>query len=82
MIAPAKFSTCMTRNCGRPAGSARGLCTACYAAAKRMVSRGKATWVELESLGSVREKMNRGPGTVSPFEAAVIEARDKSEAPA
>lgn len=59
-------TTCI--HCPKQAVS-RGLCWACYAAARRQVRRGRATWEDLQSKGRCAPKMDRSqtPGKRKQF---------------
>ena len=60
---PPESLGCLAR-CGRAAAT-RGLCHACYVAARRLVRLGQATWRQLEEAGRARPRkrtpFNRHP---------------------
>ena len=47
--------TCLNKPC-RNAARSRGLCSACYMAAWRLVRDGATTWQEIASLGRVAQR--------------------------
>jgi hypothetical protein len=50
---------CLITNCVRFPFS-RGLCSACYTAARVAVKSGKTTWLDLETRGLAKVKAKRG----------------------
>ena len=59
-MAAKRKKTCLVRRCKR-AVRARGLCDACYRAAKRKVQAEETTWDELESHKLAHSQRRRSP---------------------
>ena len=51
---------CFVKQCTRPAGQTRGVCSTCYATAAKIVNRGLATWEELEEMKLVKRAKSAG----------------------
>lgn len=73
MIARAKEVKCLTPDCDG-LSAVRGLCTTCYASAKKMVDRMATTWDELASLDLVANPARN----VSKFRVAFDQAKEKT----
>ncbi len=67
---------CLVEGCDLKS-DARGLCTACYGRAARMVKDRSTTWEELESLGLCLSKENRLRRNDAKFYQALDKARAK-----